>query len=121
MGFALFNGLGIPAFWASYTAAVGHKPINTSDKDFNDVFNTLFSSYMFSGMICALVLDNIIPGTDEERGLHVWSSKAGTVCTPEEQQELDDTYDLPWKINKRCAAVLDPIFAPIAAMLQRKK
>jgi xanthine/uracil permease len=37
-----------------------------------DVLNTLGKTGMAVGALIALVLDNTIPGTDEERGLTAW-------------------------------------------------
>lgn len=37
-----------------------------------DVFNAIFSTGPAVALIITLVLDNLVPGTREERGLHVW-------------------------------------------------
>jgi hypothetical protein len=37
-----------------------------------DVFNAIFSTGPAVALIITLFLDNLVPGTREERGLHVW-------------------------------------------------
>ena len=37
-----------------------------------DVFNAIFSTGPAVALIITMVLDNTVPGTIEERGLHVW-------------------------------------------------
>jgi nucleobase transporter 1/2 len=37
-----------------------------------DIFNAIFSTGPAVALIITLILDNTIPGTREERGLHVW-------------------------------------------------
>ena len=40
----------------------------------SNVINTLGKTGMAVGATCALILDNTIPGTREERGLHAWQA-----------------------------------------------
>lgn len=35
LGFALFNGLSIPAYFAKYTESEGHGPVDTGSQEFN--------------------------------------------------------------------------------------
>lgn len=37
-----------------------------------DIFNSIFATGPAVALIITLVLDNTVPGTREERGLHVW-------------------------------------------------
>ncbi len=37
-----------------------------------DIFNSIFSTGPAVALIITLVLDNTVPGTQRERGLHVW-------------------------------------------------
>ena len=37
-----------------------------------DIFNSIFSTGPAVALIITLILDNTVPGTREERGLHVW-------------------------------------------------
>ena len=39
-----------------------------------DIFNSIFATGPAVALIITLVLDNTVPGTREERGLHVWQA-----------------------------------------------
>jgi nucleobase transporter 1/2 len=68
LGFAFFMGLSVPEFFAS-------NPITLEPEWLANIINTLGSTGMAVGAFIALVLDNTIPGTDDERGLMVWRRK----------------------------------------------
>lgn len=70
IGFAFFMGLSMPAY-------IGANPITAEGahwlvQGLADITNTLGSTGMAVGAVIAVVLDNIVPGTDEERGLTHW-------------------------------------------------
>jgi len=65
LGFAFFMGLSLPQYFAD-------NPVTFEPVWLAAVINTLGSTGMAVGAICALVLDNTIPGTREERGLTAW-------------------------------------------------
>jgi nucleobase transporter 1/2 len=65
LGFSFFMGLSLPEYFAA-------TPIVFEPAWLSDLMNTLGSTGMAVGAICALVLDNTVPGTDEERGLVAW-------------------------------------------------
>jgi len=65
VGFALFMGLAVPHWFASNQVSVGVDWLS-------DLINTVGGIGMAVGAVFALVLDNVIPGTDEERGLTAW-------------------------------------------------
>jgi xanthine/uracil permease len=69
LGFAFFMGLSVPEYFAGNPLVFGE-----NFKWFADIVNTLGSTGMAVGAFIALVLDNTIPGTDEERGLKAWGS-----------------------------------------------
>ncbi len=69
LGFAFFMGLSVPEYFTSNPLDFGENL-----KWFADIVNTLGSTGMAVGAFIALVLDNTIPGTDEERGLKAWGS-----------------------------------------------
>ncbi len=62
LGFAFFMGLSVPEYFAAH-------PLAFEPKWVSDILNTLGKTGMAVGAMIALVLDNTIPGTDEERGL----------------------------------------------------
>lgn len=63
IGFSFFMGLSIPEY-------VNAHPFAFEPKWLADITNTLGKTGMAVGAFLALFLDNIIPGTTEERGLH---------------------------------------------------
>ena len=65
LGFALFMGLSVPEYFAAHPAVF--EPVWLAD-----VVNTLGRTGMAVGAVAALVLDNTVPGSDEERGLTAW-------------------------------------------------
>ncbi|SJZ33300.1 hypothetical protein SAMN02745118_00390 [Selenihalanaerobacter shriftii] len=63
VGFALFMGLSLPVYF-------GNNPLELPNaKVIAEVVNTIGSTGMAVTAIITLVLDNVVPGTDEERGL----------------------------------------------------
>ncbi|MFN3202187.1 MAG: uracil-xanthine permease family protein [Bradymonadia bacterium] len=67
IGFAFFMGLSMPQYIAANPLAFDWAPWLA------DVLNTLGKTSMAVGALIALILDNIVPGTPEERGLTAWS------------------------------------------------
>jgi nucleobase transporter 1/2 len=65
LGFAFFMGLSVPEYFAQHPATFAPAWIA-------DIVNTLGQTSMAVGALSALVLDNTIPGTPEERGLTAW-------------------------------------------------
>ena len=65
LGFAFFMGLSLPEYF-------GQHPATFAPTWLSDIVNQIGSTGMAVGALFALVLDNTIPGTDEERGLTAW-------------------------------------------------
>jgi nucleobase transporter 1/2 len=78
IGFAFFMGLSVPEYFATEANRFAFEPAWLAN-----ILNTLGSTGMAVGALIAGVLDNTIPGTDEERGLVAWQS--GGVSTDEEE------------------------------------
>lgn len=70
LGFAFFMGLSVPEYFASNPMEFG-AGLNW----LADILNTLGSTGMAVGAAIALILDNTVPGTDEERGLVAWDNQ----------------------------------------------
>ncbi|MEM9236167.1 MAG: solute carrier family 23 protein, partial [Verrucomicrobiota bacterium] len=69
IGFALFMGLSLPEYFKAL-----EDPLMTGSWSWlGNIVTTIGSSGMSVGALIALVLDNTLPGTDEERGLVAWS------------------------------------------------
>lgn len=66
LGFAFFMGLSVPEYF-------GSSPLTFEPDWLANILNTLGSTGMAVGAFFALVLDNTIPGTDEERGITAWT------------------------------------------------
>jgi nucleobase transporter 1/2 len=65
LGLAFFMGLSVPEYFASH-------PLSFEPEWLANILNTLGSTGMAVGAFIALVLDNTVPGSDEERGLKAW-------------------------------------------------
>eukprot|EP01023_Acetabularia_acetabulum_P022421 TRINITY_DN22064_c1_g1_i4.p1 TRINITY_DN22064_c1_g1~~TRINITY_DN22064_c1_g1_i4.p1 ORF type:complete len:580 (+),score=98.25 TRINITY_DN22064_c1_g1_i4:77-1816(+) len=92
VGFALYNGLSVQAYFNQYNDTNGHFPIDTKSTEFNDIFNTLFSTPMVVALLASFILDNTIPGTREERGLNAWTLKK----VDRDDPEIRNAYDIPF-------------------------
>ena len=62
LGLAFFMGLSVPEYFAA-------NPVSLSPHWLSDIINQIGSAGMAVGALVALVLDNTIPGTAQERGL----------------------------------------------------
>ena len=70
IGFALFNCLSVAGPGGYFASLNGTNPFG--DGDGAAVALAIFTSPMIIAFLCAFVLDNIVPGTTEERGMHIW-------------------------------------------------
>ena len=69
LGFSFFMGLSVPEYFSAHPAAFEPEWLA-------NIINTLGSTSMAVGAFIALLLDNTVPGTDEERGLTAWGNKS---------------------------------------------
>eukprot|EP00795_Rhopilema_esculentum_P006412 gene6412-11852_t len=69
LGNSLFFGMVLP-FWVKRTP----KAINTGSVAGDQIITVLLSTNMAVGGITGFILDNLLPGTLEERGIHKWRS-----------------------------------------------
>ena len=65
LGFSLFMGLSMPVYCKA-------NPLTFSPDWLASVVTTIGQTGMAIGALTAVVLDNTVPGTDEERGLARW-------------------------------------------------
>ncbi len=72
IGFALFMGLSLPEYFGSLETE--NLFASENFKWLSNIIISIGSSGMSVGAICAILLDNTIPGTDDERGLTAWSN-----------------------------------------------
>ncbi|KAJ8037443.1 Solute carrier family 23 member 2 [Holothuria leucospilota] len=95
-GFSLFIGLSIPDYVNSNPDA-----INTGVVLVDQLLTITLGTSMFIGGITACILDNLLPGTDEERGMKTWQeTNEDDGQTPaEEVRDTKSCYDLPFGMN----------------------
>ncbi|KTF73380.1 hypothetical protein cypCar_00032501, partial [Cyprinus carpio] len=67
LGFSTFSGLLLPTWFHSNPGM-----INTGIKELDQLIMIFFTTHMFTGGFFGFVLDNTIPGTEEERGIWSW-------------------------------------------------
>ena len=65
-GFALFMGLSVPAY---FNSADGAELVNSMPYGMGDIIGSIGKTGMAVAAILGILLDNLIPGTKEERGL----------------------------------------------------
>lgn len=78
-GFALFMGLSVPFYFSGLGNTTGPADIAWMPKEMQDVVLAIGKTGMAVAAILGLLLDNLIPGTKEERGL----TRAPGVLAPE--------------------------------------
>lgn len=62
----------------------------------NYVMNTLLSMNMVIAFIMAVILDNTVPGSKQERGVYVWSDSETVTREP----ALAKDYELPFRVGR---------------------
>ncbi|XP_066478586.1 solute carrier family 23 member 1 [Tiliqua scincoides] len=87
LGFAMFFGLTVPNYLDSHPNA-----IKTGVAEIDQILTVLLTTEMFVGGSIAFILDNTVPGTQEERGLVQW--KAGAHANSDSSAKLK-SYDFP--------------------------
>ncbi|XP_076348388.1 solute carrier family 23 member 1-like [Tachypleus tridentatus] len=97
LGFSLFMGITIPKWFSGHPGT-----IDVGNDVANQLITVLLNTSVFVGGLIAFVLDNSIPGTDEERGLIKWR-KQGLELNGSEGDQVTllspPTYDLPFGMN----------------------
>jgi nucleobase transporter 1/2 len=86
IGFSLFMGLTIPSYFTQTYGLFGIMQIEGAQW-LGDIVTAIGKSGMSVGAIIAFVLDNTVPGTDEERGLLAWRET--------KMDDTDDSADAP--------------------------
>lgn len=85
LGFSFFNGMVIPAWMSKNQNA-----IDTGVKELNQIIYVLLQTNMAIGGVTAAILDNMLPGSKQDRGLLAWNKAGG------EEEKSSATYDLPY-------------------------
>ncbi|KAJ8039472.1 Solute carrier family 23 member 1 [Holothuria leucospilota] len=93
LGFALFLGMGVPDYLVKNPGA-----INTGVLILDQVLSVILGSNMFLGGLTACILDNLVRGTPEEKGLN-WRKEMSGLTDDEAKEGAEDKtsyYDLPF-------------------------
>ena len=90
LGFSLFFSLVLPQWIKKNPDFV----ISGSD-EFDQIIRVLLETSMFVGGFLGFILDNTIPGTDEERGIIAWADQHKTDDDDDDHREIR-TYDIPF-------------------------
>ncbi|XP_065527728.1 solute carrier family 23 member 1-like isoform X1 [Lathamus discolor] len=97
-GFSVFAGLTVPN-WANKNSTL----LETGIIQLDQVIQVLLTTGMFVGGLLGFILDNTIPGTQEERGLLAW--KHSHKGEADISQLISKVYDLPFGIGTKYCAV----------------
>ncbi|XP_013631235.1 PREDICTED: nucleobase-ascorbate transporter 12 isoform X2 [Brassica oleracea var. oleracea] len=89
------SNLSVPSYYQPYIVA-SHGPFKSQYKGVNYVVNTLLSMNMVIAFIMAVVLDNTVPGSKQERGVYVWSDSETVTREP----VLAKDYELPFRVGR---------------------
>ena len=68
--------------------------------EIDQILTVLFKTSMAVGCVVALILDNTIPGTIEERGLKAWRKHLSDGGNAQFQTASIKVYDLPFGLNR---------------------
>ncbi|GFZ12678.1 nucleobase-ascorbate transporter 12 [Actinidia rufa] len=89
------TNLSVPSYLQPYIVA-SHGPFRTKYGGLNYVMNTLLSLHMVIAFLIAVVLDNTVPGSPQERGVYVWSEAEAARREPAVAKD----YGLPFRVGR---------------------
>nr|ACN34149.1 unknown [Zea mays] len=109
VGFTLFISLSIPAYFQQYEpssnlilpsyllpyAAASSGPVHTASSGLNYAVNALLSINVVVALLVALILDNTVPGSKQERGVYIWTDPKSLEVDP----ATLEPYRLPEKVS----------------------
>uniref|UniRef100_A0A0D9WYZ1 Nucleobase-ascorbate transporter 11 n=1 Tax=Leersia perrieri TaxID=77586 RepID=A0A0D9WYZ1_9ORYZ len=109
VGFTLFISMSVPAYFQQYEpstnlilpsyllpyAAASNGPVRSGSNGLNFAVNALLSINVVVALLVALILDNTVPGSKQERGVYIWSDPKSLEMDPASLEP----YRLPQKIS----------------------
>ncbi|KAK7252441.1 hypothetical protein RIF29_36376 [Crotalaria pallida] len=112
VGASLFLGMSIPAYVQQYQpesslilpsylvpyAAASSGPLHSGMKQLDFAINALLSMNVVVTLLVAFILDNTVPGGQQERGVYVWSRAEDIAADP----SLSSEYSLPKRVAWCC-------------------
>ncbi|GAA0174011.1 transporter [Lithospermum erythrorhizon] len=110
IGVSIFLGLSVPAYFQQYDpksslilpsylvpyGAASAGPVHTGSKQLDFAVNGLMSLNMVVAFLVAIILDNTVPGSRQERGVYMWSTPEDVTTDPSAYTD----YTLPGKVGK---------------------
>ncbi|XP_068662303.1 nucleobase-ascorbate transporter 12-like [Aristolochia californica] len=112
VGLSLFFSLSVPAYFQQYGVSpnsnssvpsyfqpyivASHGPFKSKYHGLNYVLNTLLSLHMVIAFLVAVILDNTVPGSRQERGVYVWSDPEAARREPAVVKD----YELPFRVGR---------------------
>ncbi|XP_061343242.1 nucleobase-ascorbate transporter 11-like [Gastrolobium bilobum] len=110
VGVSLFLGLSIPFYFQQYNpqsslilpaylvpyGAASSGPFHSGFEQLDFAINALMSLNMVVTLFVAIVLDNTVPGSQQERGVYIWSRAEDFATNP----SLPSPYSLPRKVAR---------------------
>ncbi|RDX67085.1 Nucleobase-ascorbate transporter 12 [Mucuna pruriens] len=89
------SNLSVPSYFQPYIVA-SHGPFRSKYGGLNYFLNTIFSLHMVVAFLVAVILDNTVPGSKQERGVYVWSEAEVARREP----AVANDYQLPLKVGR---------------------
>ncbi|XP_068659415.1 nucleobase-ascorbate transporter 12-like isoform X2 [Aristolochia californica] len=112
VGLSLFFSLSVPAYFQQYGVSpnsnssvpsyfqpyvvASHGPFKSKYHGLNYILNTLLSFHMVIAFLVAVILDNTVPGSRQERGVYVWSDPE----TARREPAVVKDYELPLGVGR---------------------
>ncbi|XP_054814437.1 nucleobase-ascorbate transporter 12-like isoform X1 [Prosopis cineraria] len=94
-GIAPNSNLSVPSYFQPYIVA-SHGPFQSRYAGLNYVGNTLLSQHMVTAFVVAVILDNTVPGSMQERGVYDWTEAEAARSEP----SVSKDYGLPFRVGK---------------------
>jgi hypothetical protein len=87
-----------------------------------DIFNSIFATGPAVALIVTLFLDNTVPGSRKERGLHVWQQLDASGADWWEDDHMNRVRALtPTPARTRTACTLHPVMETPAAAVEQQR
>ncbi|GKV34870.1 hypothetical protein SLEP1_g43209 [Rubroshorea leprosula] len=94
-GISSHSNSSVPSYFQPYIVA-SHGPFRSKNGGVNYVMNTLLSLHMVIAFLVAVILDNTVPGNQQERGVYVWSEPE----TARREPAVIKDYGLPFRVGQ---------------------
>ncbi|KAG6761787.1 hypothetical protein POTOM_035020 [Populus tomentosa] len=89
------SNLSVPSYLQPYIVAT-HGPFRSKYGGLNYFLNTVLSLNMVIAFLVAVILDNTVPGSQQERGVYVWSETEAARREP----AITKDYELPFRVGR---------------------